>query len=328
MTEQTPTSRIEALKDILHVKTGICTRETDNLQFVSPYSHPDYFFSKCFPVEFPYGRGCPSDKHSVINNSKKHTAAMLMRGGHPDGRRLQRNPSYIFVSYALEMSKRIGGVTFQAQRSHLDDEPTESDVEPTVAEMTEVCQFLKENNLSDLEGESFHIRSAASSTTVASEDVGKTIKKLIARMVPYSESLKGTPMYIANEKNKLMSMITSPIINAEGSWRWFFTQAPADLYDPLLFNICADDLPINEILLIKNSLEAADMKLQADIDNALDSRIATIIQPPVAQDSSAEKDIQACIDLSLARTEPAVVLCHNCPFNAEARKEVVRSNML
>jgi hypothetical protein len=149
MTEQTPLSRIETLKDILHVNTGIAIRNTDNLQFVSPYSNPDYFYSKCFPVEFPYGRGCPSDKHSVLKNSKKHTVAMLMRGGYPDGRRLQRNPGYIFMSYALEMSKRIGGVSLQAQRTHLDDEQIEPelDSEPLVSEMNDVSNFLKKNDI-------------------------------------------------------------------------------------------------------------------------------------------------------------------------------------
>ena len=63
------------------------------------------------------------------------------------------------------------------------------------------------------------------------------IKKLIARLVPYSKHLQGTKMGIRFEKKCLTALIPSPVVNAEGYWRWFITFAPADLYEKSLFEI-------------------------------------------------------------------------------------------
>jgi hypothetical protein len=85
-------------------------------------------------------------------------------------------------------------------------------------------------------------------TPMALTDVGPPeltdaqIKKCINRMVPYSQSLKGTPLNIQYERNKLMAMINSPVVaTSETCWMWFVTLSPADSYDSRLFEIVAKD---------------------------------------------------------------------------------------
>jgi hypothetical protein len=59
--------------------------------------------------------------------------------------------------------------------------------------------------------------------------------------MPYSQSLKGSAMFIMRERTKLMAMLPSSVITRKGTWRWFVTHAPADLYDPLLYDIAIDE---------------------------------------------------------------------------------------
>jgi hypothetical protein len=57
--------------------------------FASPYRNPEYFLAKCFPVLYPYGRGCPYDRASDIKSFAKHAAPILKRAGAKQGRRYQ-----------------------------------------------------------------------------------------------------------------------------------------------------------------------------------------------------------------------------------------------
>ena len=60
-------------------------------------------------------------------------------------------------------------------------------------------------------------------------------------MVPYSSGLKGTSLHMAKEKNKLLSLVGSPLLKIDGTSRWFITMAQADVYEPRLYEICLDD---------------------------------------------------------------------------------------
>jgi hypothetical protein len=67
------------------------------------------------------------------------------------------------------------------------------------------------------------------------------INKYLKRMVPYSSGLKGTSLHMAKEKNKLLSLVGSPLLKIDGTWRWFITFAQADVYEPRLYEICLED---------------------------------------------------------------------------------------
>jgi len=214
-----------------------------NLQFVNPINSPEYYMAKCFPQLFPYGRGCPSDKNCKLQGYGEHAAHLLRRGGKPQGRRAQWNNKYIFLNYTLEMKRRIRGVTYSAQRSHLDDNHA-SLSPPTVVEVNEMLRYLQETDCKNIT----HQLSNTSSTNIYTENVDENtkIRRLINRLVPYSEVLKGSQTYISNERKKLLSMVSSPLITAQGSWRWFLTCAPADVYDHKIFDILIDDVIDNQ----------------------------------------------------------------------------------
>ena len=50
-------------------------------------------------------------------------------------------------------------------------------------------------------------------------------------MVPYSSGLKGTSLHMAK---KILSLVGSPLLKIDGTWRWFITMAQADVYEPRL----------------------------------------------------------------------------------------------
>jgi hypothetical protein len=81
---------------------------------------------------------------------------------------------------------------------------------------------------------------------ISGMDEDSKIRQLISRLVPYSQALKGSQTYIANERKKLFGMVCSPLITSEGTWRWFLTLSPADVYDTKIFDILIDEDLINE----------------------------------------------------------------------------------
>jgi hypothetical protein len=157
---------------------------------------------------------------------------MLKRGGGPSGRRFQQTPNYYFTVYNYLMKRKVGGIAMLAQKNHLDGTALPEKV-PTVGEVNQLIDYLgsTESHLDDPTSTVSH-----SCNTTTTNDM-KNIKKLIARLVPYSKHAQGTEMGIRHEKRNLMALIPSPVINGEGFWRWFITFAPADLYDNRLYEI-------------------------------------------------------------------------------------------
>lgn len=212
-------------KPSAHVRSGM------NHTFVCRYKNPEYYLPRCFPSLYPYGRGCPSDKNCQNMSMSKYIKHMLCLGGGPQPRRFQQNSKFIFTLYTMEMKRKLGGVAYVAQKSSLDDEP---EVAPTIKEINELLAYLDVNDQqrNDI---SEHIGVSETSTDQCSNE--KQMQKLIQRLVPYSNSLQGTISHIAYERAKLMAMIPSPIIRHTGSWRLFFTVAPADLYDSRFYEV-------------------------------------------------------------------------------------------
>ena len=46
---------------------------------------------------------------------------------------------------------------------------------------------------------------------------------------------------MAKENNKLLTLVGSPLLKIDATWRWFITMAQVDLYEPRLYEICLDD---------------------------------------------------------------------------------------
>jgi hypothetical protein len=148
-------------------------------------------------------------------------------------RKFQQSASYIFTNYCLEIRDRIRGVTYIAQRESKDD--------ITVQDMNDIIAYFKDNLSADAPVLPNDLDSVL--TTNNEPYTRKEIQKLIQRLVPYSQTLKGTSMHIQQERKKLLSMLSSPIVTSSGKdWRWFLTYAPADVYDNRLFEILIETL--------------------------------------------------------------------------------------
>lgn len=159
---------------------------------------------------------------------------MLKRGGGPDGRRFQMTPNYYFTVYSYLMKQKIGGVATLAQKKSHDGNALPETI-PTVGEVNSLLDYLGSTTSEITEGPQ-HTGQQRSPNTQSTTDIA-SIKKLISRLVPYSKVIPGTEMGIRYEKRNLMALIPSPVVNADGYWRWFITFAPADLFDNRLFEI-------------------------------------------------------------------------------------------
>jgi hypothetical protein len=236
--ESTVLSQLAELRLLLTTPPANVTIQNQGFEFVSIYTNSLYYYSKCFPILFPYGRGCPSDTNSKLKDIKLHGQKMIKRGGGPSGRRFQQTPNYYFTVYNYLMKKRVGGIAMLAQKSHLDGTALPEKI-PTVREVNQLIDYLGSTDSHLVEPIS---AATGSSVTTANRETNTTtdltnIKKLISRLVPYSKHAQGTEMGIRHEKRNLMALIPSPVINGEGFWRWFITFAPADLYDNRLYEI-------------------------------------------------------------------------------------------
>ena len=223
-------TQLEELRAIL--VTPKVTLRNNDYEFVNGYTNAAYYYSKCFPVLFPYGRGCPSDKYSKCSEIRLHSQKMLKRGGGPNPRRFQQAPNYYFTVYSFLMKQKIGGIATLAQRHSLDGTALPENL-PTVGEINNLLDYLSDTS-NNAGTETIECETKNDNQSVYDMD---KIKRLISRLVPYSRHAQGTEMGIRYEKRNLMALIPSPVINASGYWRWFITFAPADLYDHRLYEI-------------------------------------------------------------------------------------------
>ena len=53
---------------------------------------------------------------------------------------------------------------------------------------------------------------------------------------------------MAKENNKLLTLVGSPLLKIDGTWRWFITMAQADVYEPRLYEICLERQKITKEL--------------------------------------------------------------------------------
>ena len=218
-------SHIEDLANILIDPVSKVYERSNKHEFVCLFKNPDYYLSRCFPCLYPYGRGCPSDKFCRSISIAKYTKHMLCLGGGPEPRRFQQSSKFIFTLYNMEMKRKIGGVAYIAQKKNLDGSDVDSEVAPSIGEINSLLEYLRIPP------------SISGSGTSAQIHDEREMQQLIKRLIPYSQSLQGTPTHIAYERVKLMAMIPSPIINKIGAWRLFLTLSPADKYENRLFEL-------------------------------------------------------------------------------------------
>lgn len=188
--DTTMISQLQELRQLLTPAQVDVTLKNNDFEFVSAYRQPHFYYSKCFPLLFPFGRGCPSDSNSSLSDIKRHSQKMLKRGGGPQGRRCQQTSAYYFTVYSYLMKQKIGGIAYKAQKSQLNG-TAEPDKVPTIGEVNKLLLYLD---------------TPADETTVSDQNILggtndiKAMQKLISRLVPYSKSIPGTEMGIRLKK--------------------------------------------------------------------------------------------------------------------------------
>lgn len=230
----------------------------DNV-YVNPYTTPYFYWEKCFPTLYPYGRGGPSDPFFCMGKLREYHGHILRRGGGKDGRRFQNNAAHVFATYTFEVKRRIGNMSYAATR----DEPasvckvlTSKTVVSTLVDCLEnateeepldidvLYERTKERSGASIGSSSNNMpqsRSAEITTdaepVINDEEVLNQVKKLLQRLVPYANQAPGTPMHMNFARKNMLSMITSPVIVNHECWRWFLTFAFADLHESRLYEI-------------------------------------------------------------------------------------------
>ena len=230
-------------------------------------NHVDYYWEKRYPHLFPYGRGGPSDSrycHDRLNISS-FIQRMLQRGGSregmKEGRRFQMDPSFIFAAYVHDARRRVASVSVVAA---------------DVAANTSMCSTrdIDAVTVGDvkavIEDASRQIKAMNPSFDIPYDDpvteasrIRLRTKMLIERLIPYSNYLKGSPIYFALERKKLLSMLTSPAITSEGSWSWFATFAAPEVYESTLYETAMDTYLTNDPDLV-DAMKAAVRRLNKD----------------------------------------------------------------
>ena len=171
-------------------------------EFVDPFNRPVFYWESLFPTLFPYGRGGPSDcgnmyKHQISVFARR----MLQRGGTSSGRRFQQSCSFIFTAYAFDARKRIGGVSYAANKFASDGRHA-----VTVADVRNVIDYVNEK-----EG----AVSKSAELVKTGPETAARVKKLLKILTPFSKELDGSAVFFAMWKKKLFSMLTSNVVLSE-----------------------------------------------------------------------------------------------------------------
>jgi hypothetical protein len=156
----------------------------------------------CFPVLYPYGYG---GSHVLDRDYVRHR--MTCGGSY---RRFSDSLKWLFTHYGYEVRKKIGGVSALSEKLfHANDAITHEDA-------TLLKSFLINEDISE----------AAKMTR---------IRQLLKYVTPFATSMPGSYIYMQLERNKMRSFINSPQTCAKAHWRWFYTAAQNDMYNPLIF---------------------------------------------------------------------------------------------
>jgi len=174
--------------------------------------------------------GGPSDKHPYGELKMPDFHAHQLKQGINDNRRCQASPTYYFLAYETEIKRISGSVAYLAGNKFGASLPDE---QVTIDELSDVRNYLNEPSRVAPLG----MAQAELDATNSNIEKDKLIKKMLRKMMPYSRPLDGTAPMLAQERRKLLCLLSAPALVNEGQWNWFITFAMPDLFDPKLFDI-------------------------------------------------------------------------------------------
>jgi hypothetical protein len=161
------------------------------------------FDAMAFPQLYPYGEG--SD-HNLDASYIKHR---LECGG--SYRRFGENLTWLFTHYGYDVRKKNGGI------SALSEKILNGNDAISKADADSLRDFLQNSG---------------------NTDVAKLarIRQLLTYVAPFANSIPGSQIYMQQERNKMRSFVNSPLTCTDAHWRWFFTSAQSDMYNPVIFD--------------------------------------------------------------------------------------------
>ena len=171
------------------------------------------FDAMAFPQLYPYGEGAD---HNLDASYVAHR--LLCGGGY---RRFSENLTWLFTHYGYDVRKKNGGISALSSKIIKErDSISKTDAD-------DLLGFLRNNG---------------------STDASKMarIRKLLTYVAPFANSIPGSQVYMQQERNKMRSLVNSPLTCTDAHWRWFFTASQSDLFNPIIFdNLVAASSTVN-----------------------------------------------------------------------------------
>jgi hypothetical protein len=195
----------------------------------------DNYDGMAFPLLYPYGVGFPAGKDinfSYVNHR--------IRCGGPY-KRFAENTDWLFTHYSYELRMKNGGIAAQAAKMQQYKDQLDGD------DRILLINHLKSN-----------ITDAAKMAR---------IRKILKLVQPYASVIPGSVLSMEQERNRLRSLVTSPVTTKEGHWRWFFTQAQSDLHSPLIYDNLVDNFDSIEDRHAKTDGLSKDQRRQLLLQN-------------------------------------------------------------
>lgn len=245
-------SQLENLREVLrserlqakHNEVPAMERSSANNTYVNVYSAPHFYWEKCFPQLYPYGRGGPSDPYFRMDTMRNYHRHILLRGGGRDGRRFQSCAAHIFATYTYEIKSKVGNMAYAATRN--EDVSTSRALTSKAVVSTLVECLANANEEEELDLDVLYERtkqqrntvdgsSRAEDMVVNDAEVLTQVKGLATRLVPFAKQAPGTDMHMSYCRKNMLAMITACVITLNANWRWFTTFTYSDSYESRLY---------------------------------------------------------------------------------------------
>ena len=275
--------------------------------WINVYTHPQEYWEKAFPWNYPYGYGGPSDPHFILDTLEEYHDHILQRGAGLQGRRFQEDYLSIFATYSYNMHRKVGNASYAASRNlrtrsvtlhdssllnlanlqineetkhaeefNEDEEIKNQKETETIVTKSDIEMVLKYLTEIDTKKD-IHVKNALQQrlgiNVVEPHVTEERIKQLAQRLIPFSRNLPGTSLYFNYQKLNFTAMAQSPLILAKARWRYFLTFAYPDLYISRLYEMIlkSDDSQTDE------QLEAIVKDLPLDDRKYLSSRNPALV---------------------------------------------------
>jgi hypothetical protein len=176
------------------------------------------FFAKVFPNHFTNGVG---GLHLAEDSMKE--SAFVQHALHWHTRQFALDADFIFLAYHRMMRDRVSGLCLAAAEHGARFNTSAADAVTARPEMPSAGQ-LRAMARAALDGQG----------NAVSDAVGD-VQKLLNRLMPFSQSLPCTEVYMANQRKRLLALISSGVL--ADNFTWFLTYGANDYNWPEVYDM-------------------------------------------------------------------------------------------